>query len=368
MTLTPVEIPAGATSGEVIAISGNAGAIIGSGSGGQGWIWDATLGPRLLSPGPCGSEAYAISADGSVVTGRICNDAGIWTQATGMLSLGGPSVGLAVAIDENSQALIWGFNYTENRPFLWAADAGYQLQVTGIRFPKALSNNGKAVLFQKPNQSGFTWQNGNEAFANVSGPNMTVASISGNGAVVVGTQSGVGWFRWDQECGVVALPTVEGTMSSSAQGATFDGWTIVGHNTTSNDEEQAVIWSPRHGPRLIRDVMLDAQVDLSEWNRLYLAVDVSDDGTVVVGNGFTSGDSLTARAWRATLPQIPPCMKGDVDVDGAVTVGDVAVMAGILLEPCAYGLESRCAADINGDNFIDGDDLGPFIELLTIDR
>lgn len=65
----------------------------------------------------------------------------------------------------------------------------------------------------------------------------------------------------------------------------------------------------------------------------------------------------------------PPCgtiEKGDVDGSGAVDLGDVGTFAAIVLDSASTTSDMLCAADINEDASVNGDDIQGFIDLLLI--
>jgi len=52
---------------------------------------------------------------------------------------------------------------------------------------------------------------------------------------------------------------------------------------------------------------------------------------IVDGNGRDTQPNLGTHAWMAMLPAVPPCLKGDADGDGAVTIGGAAMIVDVLL-------------------------------------
>lgn len=368
-SISIVETADGISDPSAIAASADGAVIVGNGENAdgnaEGWIYDPAHGARLLAPGPGLGTPSGISADGTVVTGRSGNTAFVWTQVTGALpiGIGFGDFGNVAAVDSDGQAIIWGFDIDPMayRAFSWTPSSGYQASFAFWR-PIDISNDGMTVLFtNSTNGHALIWRSETDGQRTVS--DATGGGLSGDGRVVVGGFDGV-WFRWDSDCGMVSLPTTAGAISSGGRAASFDGWAVVGTIRPSTGDQQPAIWTPAGGPRLIADILTDADVDLSEWDRLSEAVDVSDDGWTVIGNGQGIQPNAGTHPWIVTLPHVPPCLKGDVTIDGVIGLDDVSTMVGVLLDPCEFDLSVRCAADVNGDNHINGGDLPAFIDLL----
>ena len=130
----------------------------------------------------------------------------------------------------------------------------------------------------------------------------TALGISADGSVVVGvgtSASGNEAFRW--ESGVMTplgdLPG--GDFASTALGISADGSVVVGFSGSASGDE-AFVWDEVNGMRSVRSLLTSAGLDMTDWE-LIQAWDVSDDGSVIVGNG--DGPSSLAEGWRATIPE-----------------------------------------------------------------
>jgi probable HAF family extracellular repeat protein len=120
-------------------------------------------------------------------------------------------------------------------------------------------------------------------------------SVSADGSVIVGrgtSASGSDAFRWTSDGGMVGL----GPSTSWALGVSGDGSVIVG-----NASGRAFIWDATHGVRTLSDVLVnDYGLDLTGWTLLREAVDISADGTIIIGDGIHAGNQ---EAWIAVVPE-----------------------------------------------------------------
>src|SRR5215472_9988228 len=106
------------------------------------------------------------------------------------------------------------------------------------------------------------------------------------GAVSIGSDSQA--FHWTQSGGMVGMDYYPGYLSSTAQGVSADGTTIVGFTLTSSGFAQAFGWTQAGGMN-----------GLGVLGGGYgsTAMDVSHDGSVIVGYAGTSSGQ---RAFRWT--------------------------------------------------------------------
>jgi hypothetical protein len=109
-------------------------------------------------------------------------------------------------------------------------------------------------------------------------------------------------------------------------------------------ETRAFVWSEARGTRDLARELEQQGVDLGHW-QLTAAVDVSADGTVIVGNGVNPAGA--PEAWRAVLPD--PCSSGreDTDGDGVADVCECSYREGEPMVP---------DGDANRDGVVDGAD------------
>ncbi len=210
---------------------------------------------------------------------------------------------------DGSRVVGWG---TTNRgfsaeAFLWEGGAMVglgSLAPAGNSTAWGISADGMTIVGESASLSGdqaYRWHNGamqGLGFIGAFGIDEDVSSIaqgvSDDGEVVVGSSTSADAFReafrWQDGAmsGLGDLPG--GDDSSWAFGASADGSIIVGWGTTDAGQE-AFVWDASHGMRNLRSVLVDAGLDLSGWT-LFEASDVSDDGTVIVGDGYQPGRQL----------------------------------------------------------------------------
>ena len=263
----------------------------GTGTCYEAFRWTAETGIQGLGslPGipPWGdsSDAYAISADGSVLVGYSSSAEGNqpfrWTAETGMIGLGH----LGMNTDGTSAA--WGVS----------ADGSV---ITGV----SQSTSGVEA---------FRWMaaGGMVGLGDLAGGEFhsEARAISSDGHVIVGQSKGAAGmeaFRWTAASGMLGLGDLPGgDFLSTAWAATADGQIVVGESSTSPLTLEAFIWDGVHGMRRLYDVLAtrhglgDA---LAGWS-LTSVSDISDDGRVLVGYGFNPDGDIAGFA--VVIPEPP---------------------------------------------------------------
>jgi probable HAF family extracellular repeat protein len=234
-------------------------------------------------PGGNGSaNAYDVSGDGSVVVGLSHQSTGFhgfrWTAASGMTALGD---------------LPGGFNFSQADSI--SADGqitvGASTAAAGDRAVRWVGSNPTPIdMGLPPGRSGFTEANG----------------ISRDGTVIVGVW-GTGLaneaFRWTEGGGYVLLGDLPGGIVDSVGYATnADGSVIVGTGNPGDDvPDEAFYWTESSGMRSLRAVLTEGGADVSAWQTLDLPTGLSDDGTVIVGNGMLVDGTFAG--FRAVIPE-----------------------------------------------------------------
>jgi probable HAF family extracellular repeat protein len=176
---------------------------------------------------------------------------------------------------------------------------------------QAVSADGSIVVGQSLSDLGneaFVWTqlDGMQPLGDlVGGPHFSAAvDLSADGAVIVGfgmTDQGEEAFRWTQGIGLVGLGDLPGgTLRSSARAVSADGSVVVGtSNSVVGDE--AFVWTAGGGMRSLWEVLVnDLHLDLTGWT-LGEALDISADGTTIVGRGVNP--SGHTEAWIAVIPE-----------------------------------------------------------------
>jgi uncharacterized membrane protein len=282
-------------------------------------IWRGGLPPQDIGnlPGMLAGECTAVSATGVFVVG-LCEPypfsgtaSGFrWSQTDGMVAIPGPTSGTAMRpadISDDGTVIV-----------------GDSLEVACRSVP-----NGASFLTQSLGVlPGMVWSR--------------AQSVSSNGTVIVGksyTSFDEKPFVWRAKSGMTELPTPAGI------GWAFDvsdnGQTIVGDFGVSG-ARKAAAWADGLG-----FVDLNAYLDAAGVSRLgdtlALATGVSRDGRTIVG--YTEG----GRGFRIRGFNESPTELGDIDGDGDVDAGDLAILL------ASWG--GSGAADVNGDGIVDGADL-----------
>jgi uncharacterized membrane protein len=129
-------------------------------------------------------------------------------------------------------------------------------------------------------------------------------AISSSGGAVVGVRDKRA-FRWMQQAGFVDLGDFTGALEQSrASAISADETQVVGAANTQG-AQVAFIWDPGNGMRKLADVLAalsGPDVNVTGWT-LTEATAISDDGTVIAGNG--TDPQGNSQAWLAKLPAIP---------------------------------------------------------------
>jgi uncharacterized membrane protein len=146
-------------------------------------------------------------------------------------------------------------------------------------------------------------------------------NVSATGDVVIGTGSvdaGIEAFRWTAATGMQGLGFLNQQLRRSSPSAVSVGGVIVGtsliarevvgHYPITNepiykDTHGAFIWDQQHGIRDLKGVLESEHgFDLAGW-QLTSAVDISDDGLVIAGNGINPLGQ--EEGWAVRLEAIP---------------------------------------------------------------
>lgn len=253
-----------------------------SGTNSLAYRWTAADGMvELTDPSGelTGVRAFGVSANGTVVVGTAQSAVGFvalrWTAADGMVSLGSLST-----------------EFIDSSAFGVAADGEV---VTG----QSMSTPASVEPIR------WTQQTGMVGLGDVPGGEFYALgwALSADGTTIVGgARTSFGSrdeaFIWTEPDGFILLDSMHGAdFGSFANACSADGSVVVGNTTTSG----AMIWDAQNGMRNVQDVLVDVHgVDLTGWT-LWVATDVSADGTRIVGRGANpAGDT---EAWVAHIPR-----------------------------------------------------------------
>ena len=250
-----------------------------------------------LSGRGTGSMARSVSTDGSIVVGNYTNDstshAFLWTQKTGMMSLGN--------LPDTSFRQSWASKIS-----------GDGTVVVGYGDPGSGRDSYK----------GFKWTRevGMVIIGSLNASSRSLPfDVSENGSVIVG-DGGEQTFRWTQGGRIIGLGVLPGTTRSRAVAVSADGSVVVGSSYTADwNLEQAFIWTQNSG-----------MVGLGHLpgKSISFALDVSPDGSVVIGTAASSSGYPGFRWTQSTgmvnighLPGKKTTHPGGVSSHGSIIVG-----------------------------------------------
>ncbi len=277
----------------------------------EGMIGLGNIPPVIGGPVGFSSIARGVSANGSVIVG-FGTDGGsqqptVWTQATGMLSLGGFGEARGVSSDGS---LVVGFNNFDEA-LLWTDG-----QVQTLELPpgfsegqaRGISADGATVVgtivFK---EFAFAWTEETSSFILDDVPGVIEGEIahaaSADGSVIVGRghdplTGGDEPFRWTEIDGMVSLGSLGNGFAGRALAVSGDGSVIVG---ASGNE--AFVWNDGDGIQSMFDILNSdpATSTLVDGWSLFEATGVSAEGLTIVGNGINPAGDV--EAWIATIPE-----------------------------------------------------------------
>jgi uncharacterized membrane protein len=207
-----------------------------------------------------------------------------------------------------------GNEVTFSPPFL--LPGGYYDYVTGI-------NSDASVIVGQANTcssngcraTSFYWYNGTICDLDPAGTEAAaVNGVNEFGTVAVGQAFGgqfEGPVRWDglsrDHCAVGTITNLGGlpgaggnATSGQAFAVNESGGVIVGTTFDASGNSQAFRWTAYDGMQSIEQLLAYSRTGFHGLSQLTTAIAVSDDGTVIAGNGIDSETGVT-RAWRAVI-------------------------------------------------------------------
>ena len=280
----------------------------------QAFRWTPAGGYQTLGT-PGSSDFFGaggVSSDGSVIVGEHPQPSQYaafrWTAATGMVRL---PMNIASAVTPDGGMVAGGDNWWKTTgqtgtfgPFPGFAD---QTEVNGLagtaQAPVAVGAAIDGAGGFGPVFHAFRWTpaTGLQDLGVLSGGESIAIAISADEQVVVGEArvSGGLWhaFRWTAATGMVDLGTLGGA-ESAAFAVNGDGSVIVGSSLTSGStgSDIAFRWTAKTGMQAISKL-----VNVPQRLIVQSAIGVSQDGTVITGNGRNTRLGMD-EPWRAVLP------------------------------------------------------------------
>ena len=268
-----------------------------------------------LSSSKTSGQVYGMSDDGLVVVGDSyfaeIDDwqAFRWTES-GMVGLGyltGHNVSSSDHVSGDGLTIIGsGYNWrvdNSDKQFIWTMANGMEEFVVDGE-ATTLSFDGSVVGGELNRRDALDKDTGrNEAFIRSGGvtttlgfletpdadSNSNVVDISNDGMIVIGNSSsaeGGGTYRWTQADGMVALGDA---LDGGARAVSGDGDTIVGR-MKGVYPYRIYIWTETEGATQLFDNIPD------DWSAG--VIDISADGSTVVGEMWQGFSSSPSTAWR----------------------------------------------------------------------
>lgn len=312
-----VPVPEGATLLSVHAVSGSGLVVVGGYRDADGigrafrWIAGNPLGTLPLSDVTAfvAASADAVNYDGGVIVGaQSCAGGNCGTLATRWDS------GIPTVIEEST------FNYSkwtsvsadgrilvgQQNPFIQlpiVEVGGDAFQVGESGWINAISGDGTAAggtLRVDGHVTATIWDTATWEPQPLTEPGETyptsVMDLSSDGLFAVCSDG----YRWSSSTGLSLLAVVgNGYVALSGEAITASGELIVGSVNSESAGEQAAVWDVMNRGRLLAELLAERGVELPPHMTLRRAVDVSDDGRVIIG--YADGESGPI-SWRVTLP------------------------------------------------------------------
>jgi probable HAF family extracellular repeat protein len=253
-------------------------------------------------PNSYDSNASAVSADGSAVTGGYSvinggSHAYRWTACTGMIRLDPPSNGISNAYDiSGNGSVVVGFG-TGSDAFRWTEPTG----MTGLGLinavATAVSDDGTLILGYGRLNGQFSpiqaWsKTGNGPVAPFNFPDyLAIYAVSADNSIVVG--GGGPAYRWTSSTGAVQLADLDpDSQTSIAFDISADGTVIVGTSVAATGEVHLVTWTG------VNNTLTDLGI-LASRDGVGASADATNaNGSVIVGEAVTTvGNQNTAYAF-----------------------------------------------------------------------
>jgi probable HAF family extracellular repeat protein len=292
--------------------------------------WTRTTGMQALGnlPGGISSVALEISNDGSVIVGHGGTSlysvvAFRWTRTGGMTGLGflpgmvSDPLSQAHAVSRNGGVIVGtSTSGGADQAFRWTATGGMMGlgnlpgQAGGESRAYGVSADGSVIVGQSwagSRMESFRWTQSEGMMSLGALPAGYYFSgaqdVSSDGSVIIGVNVHTGGkeaYRWTEAGGMVGLGDLPGGyFDSQAADVSSDGSFIVGYSYDDSGQA-AMVWDAVHGMRSVKTILQDSGLDVTGWT-LWEANGISDDGSVIVGNGINPGGSV--EGWIAVIPE-----------------------------------------------------------------
>jgi uncharacterized membrane protein len=313
-----------------------------------------------LPGGAVGTFVTALSANGEVAVGMSGSNLNPafphsaypfrWTKDTGMVALGElPGAANGVSADGS---VVVGRVSVPGKPnpsgaFRWTAGAGIVLlqglSETSPDFAYSVSDDGRTVAGRSDNRA-VRWVDG-QVLDLGAGTNTLPVYISADGSVAAGTATAnlvTEAWRWSAADGVASLERLPGHTSSSVSDMTPDGRVIIGGSgagtvgsglrwttdagvtafsfgtrAVSDDgrvivgmSARPILWTEGTGAVELQPFLTGLGLDLTGWTLTDVRA-ISGDGKTIAGHGIPPDPSMSG-AWIATIPEPSTWLLGGI--------------------------------------------------------
>jgi uncharacterized membrane protein len=332
----PLEVPSGMFSIFASAISADGSTVVGTAYGpeglSKGFRWTPAAGatePEYLTPCAPSCLANDVSADGSTIVGATRKGGGAGNTPT-IWSVGGAEVlpiprprfddRAELISDDGSFMVVTSTDIAEDLPvngYTWTRAQGYTTissPYSGIT-PHDISTVGNVVVGQTGYPFGpvdaFRWTpaDGVQVLGTTADEfrESTAYATNADGSLLVGTflrDQGGDTFRWTPESGLTLLDMFGDDERLRPSAMSGDGSVIVGQAIFDGTVHRAAIWDPSHGTRTLADVLTLQGADLAGWT-LFNVVDITPDGSKIIGGGFSADRRFAAWYAEFVVPEPP---------------------------------------------------------------
>ena len=355
-----------------------------------------------LPTGSFGSQALAVSANGSVIAGFHHGTADIdpvrWL-ATGIDPLpflpGTELIAHAAGVSANG-AVVVGYCYSMiygPQACSWTSGGAPvvldQRPAGSASFATDISGSGAVIVggaeFDVSGEArrtrAFRWRatTGLVALNEIAGGETESAAsvVSDNGSIAFGAArdpAGVLWaVRWlanntAQKLGPIAVTDVNGNPPLDAflpGDSSSNGTVMVGSRQDEFGFPEVILWRSAGGIQSLRRVVEDEYgISLRGWTP-HAATGITPDGKTIVGYGYTP--EYRVMAWKLHLGD--PIARGDLNCDGAISVADIGLFVLAVADSNGFAAASPTChisrADVNLDGSVTVADIGPFVALIA---
>lgn len=343
------------------AVSGDGKVVVGSAAAAMDtyWLlrWTADGGMASFASFSGLGAVNGVNGDGSVIVGTL-SPGGVqrafrWGADTGLVYLDtlGSISSAAWDISTDGRVIVGEFTDASalRRAFRWTAELGIEdlggLTAAGASVAYSVSGDGAVAVGTATGSDGsraVRWQGGTVLDLGVlDGSSASGAfGVNRDGSVVVGA-SGAYAFRWTAADGMVDLGSMGGIMSA-ASAVNADGSVVVGYATLADGSDRAFRWTAESGM---------TSLGLLSGGTYSEATSVSDDGSVIVGKA-DNAEGERAVIWKSLVLQdlgnLQHSLLNSVDSSAHLMLSQARLSNHIAGQHCIPGAVQRYCLSLGG--------------------